>query len=413
VGTTPARRIDVRRIRQLSTKRLIASTAGLVVAVGAGTTIALAAGGGPTPPPRPLDKAIRHSLAGPAVPGVSARIQFTNHLIDSSGVEGVDPILKGASGRLWASADGRLRIELQADDGGRGDAIAAIDHKGFSVYDPASNTLYRGDLPPKKADARHGAPDGPPSLGRIDRALAKLSKHARLSGAQPSSIGGQAAYTVKAAPKANGGLLGGLALAWDSSRAVPLKGAVYAKGSSDPVLELKATHISYGSIAGGDLAPPHPPGAKVVDLSSKASKPSAHERSKGNRQRPVEGLTDVRKALPFSLKAPATLGGRARSGVKLIGADGHPAALVTYGRDLGGIAVIEAPAKPGNAAPARTGRHHHGRELSLPKVSVNGRPGQQLETALGSLVRFDRGGVSYVVIGSVRPATALAAARGL
>lgn len=399
----------MRRIRQLSTKRLIASTAGLVVAVGAGTTIALAAGGGPTPRPRPLDQAIRHALAGPSVTGVSARIHFTNHLIDSSGVEGVDPILKGASGRLWASADGRIRIELQADDGGGGDAIAAVDRNRFSVYDPASNTLYRGDLPPKKAEARHRASDGPPSLARIDRALAHLSRHARVSGAQPGNVGGQAAYTVKAAPKAHGGLLGGLALAWDSSRAVPLKAALYAKGSTDPVLELEATHISYGSVAGADLALPNPPGAKIVDLGARTAR---HPRGKRKRERPVEGVAAVSKALPFSLTAPGKLGGRARTGVKLIGSGGRPAALITYGRDLGGIAVIESRAKPGEAASSRPSRHQ-GRELSLPKVSINGRPGQQLETALGSLVRFDRGGVSYVIVGSVRPATALAAALGL
>ncbi len=400
----------MRRIRQLSTKRLIASTAGLLVAVGAGTTIALAAGGGPTPPQRPLDRAIRHSLAGAPVSGVSARIRFTNHLIDSSGLEGFDPILKGASGRLWASADGRLRLELQAADGGGGDAIAGIDGNRFSLYDPRSNTLYRGDLPQQKAEPRHKTADGPPSLARIDQALAKLSEHARLSGAKPGNIGGQAAYTVKATPKASGGLLGGLALAWDASRAVPLKAAIYAKGSNDPVLALEATHISFGSVAASDLALPNPPGAKVVDLGTK--KPGRQSRSERKHERPVEGLASVRKALPFGLKAPATLAGRPRTGVKLIGSGGKPAALVTYGRDLGGVAVIESQAKPGDNAIPLPGRHH-GRDLSLPKVSVNGRPGQELETALGSVVRFDRGGVSYVVLGSVRQATALAAARGL
>ena len=398
----------MRRIRQLSTKRLIASTAGLLVAVGAGTTIAVAAGGAPTPPPRPLDKAVRHSLAGPSVPGVSARIRFTNHLIDSSGLEGVDPILKGASGRLWASADGRLRLELQAEDGGS-DAIAGIDGNRFSLYDPRSNTLYRGNLPQQKAEPRQKTADGPPSLARIDQALAKLSEHARLSGAKPGNIGGQAAYTVKATPKANGGLLGGLALAWDASRAVPLKGAIYAKGSNDPVLALEATHVSFGSVAASDLALPNPPGAKVVDLGTKSARQSRSERKQG---RPVEGLASVRKALPFGLKAPDTLAGRPRTGVKLIGSGGKPAALVTYGRDLGAVEVIESQATPGDTGPPLPGRHH-GRDLSLPKASINGRPGQQLETALGSLVRFDRAGVSYVVLGSVRPATALAAARGL
>jgi len=400
----------VGRIRELSTKRLIASSAGLLAAVAGGTTIALAAGGGPTPPPRPLDKAIDHALAGPSVAGVTARIRFTNHLIDSSGVEGVDPILKGASGRLWASADGRLRLELQADDGGRGDAIAAIDGNRFSLYDPATNTVYRGNLPQKKeARPAHDASDGPPSLARIDNALAKLSEHASLSGARPSRVGGQPAYTVKAAPKRSGGLLGGIDLGWDSSRAVPLKAAVYAKGSTDPVLELEATRISYGSVPSSDLALPNPPGAKVVDLGAKTAR---YPHGKRKRERPVEGVASVRAALPFELKAPSALAGRPRTGVKLIGSGGQPAALITYGRDLGGIAVIESRAKPGQAASSQSG-HHRGRELSLPKVSVNGRSGQRLETALGSVVRFDRAGVSYVVLGSVRPATALAAARGL
>jgi hypothetical protein len=105
-----------------------------------------------------------------------------------------------------------------------------------------------------------------------------------------------------------------------------------------------------------------------------------------------------------------------RTGVKLVHAGDKPAALVTYGRGLGGIAVIESHASASAkapSAPAKGERHRHGRDLSLPKVTVNGQPGQQLETALGSMVRFERGNVGYVVVGSVRPAAALAAARGL
>jgi hypothetical protein len=404
----------VPHLRQLSTKRLIASTTVLLVAIAAGTTIALASGGGPKPRPRPLDAAIHRALAGPSVPGVSARIRFTNHLIDSSGVEGVDPILKGASGRLWASADGRARIELQADGAAGGDAIAAVDRKGFSVYDPASNTVYRGDLPPKKAEPGHESADGPPSLALIDRALAKVSGHASLSGAKPSNVGGKAAYTLKAAPKQNGGLLGGLELAFDAGRAVPLKAAVYAKGSGDPVLALEATQISYGRVSNAELALPNPPGAKVVDLGAKARQPD--RAGKRGRERPVEGLAAVRRAVPFALTAPGKVNGMSRSGVKLVHSGKQPAALVTYGRGLGTVGVIESPSKA-HSASTRSERHGHGhghgRELSLPKVTVNGQAGQQLETALGSMVRFERGRVSYVVLGSVRPATALAVARGL
>ena len=35
--------------------------------------------------------------------GISARISFTNNLIDSTDIQGSDPILTGASGRLWLS----------------------------------------------------------------------------------------------------------------------------------------------------------------------------------------------------------------------------------------------------------------------------------------------------------------------
>jgi hypothetical protein len=46
-------------------------------------------------------------------------------------------------------------------------------------------------------------------------------------------------------------------------------------------------------------------------------------------------------------------------------------------------------------------------------VSIAGATGQELATALGTMVRFTRGGVAYTVIGSVPPAAAEAAARGL
>ena len=41
---------------------------------------------------------------------------------------------------------------------------------------------------------------------------------------------GQPAYTVRIAPKHDGGLLGAAELAWDAARGVPLRVAVYAAG---------------------------------------------------------------------------------------------------------------------------------------------------------------------------------------
>jgi hypothetical protein len=157
-----------------------------------------------------------------------------------------------------------------------------------------------------------------------------------------------------------------------------------------------------------DLTAPHPPGAKVVNLTERTAR-----KSRAAHRRPVTGLAAVRAALPFGLKAPATLAGRARSDVKLVGSNGHPAALVTYGRDRGGIAVLETRAGRATVSARPRGDRHNGRDLTLPTVRINGASGQLVETPLGSVVSFQRGGVSYVVLGSVPRATAVTAARGL
>ena len=51
--------------------------------------------------------------------------------------------------------------------------------------------------------------------------------------------------------------------------------------------------------------------------------------------------------------------------------------------------------------------------LRLPQINIDGVTGTELATALGTVLTFDRGGVSYIVIGSVPPAAAENAARGL
>jgi hypothetical protein len=113
--------------------------------------------------------------------------------------------------------------------------------------------------------------------------------------------------------------------------------------------------------------------------------------------------------VPFKLSAPATLVGLPRHDVRLIDWKGEKAAVVTYGRDLGGVVVIEQAAGP--AAQAKPQGDRGG--LRLPKVSINGATGEELDTALATMIRFQRGGVAYTVIGSVPPAAAQAAARGL
>jgi outer membrane lipoprotein-sorting protein len=353
--------------------------------------------------------AIHDALTAPKVQGVTARMQFTNHLITNSDVQGGSPILSGASGRLWASSDGHVRLELQADassGGATSDAQILSDGHQVTVYDSGTNTVYKADLPAGK-DSGDAANDEPPSVEQIQKQLARLMEHATVTGAQPTDVAGQPAYTVRIEPKQNGGLVGGTELAWDAIHGTPLRAAVYAKGDTSPVIELKVTDISYGPVSSSvfDVAPPA--GARVTDLTPRGS--GTAEQGGQADSTPVTGLAQVQQAVSFQLAAPDSLAGLSRSGVRLIHSADHPAALVTYGKGLDGIAVIEQPADSGTTS----GTNGDQGQLSLPKVSVNGAQGEELQTPLGTLINFQRGGIDYTVIGSVVPATAEAAAQGL
>ena len=398
-------------LRSISTRRLLGLCAVVVGLVGGGTALAIAAtGSGPTPPPKPLDVAVHDALTAPQAQGVSGRIQFTNHLVNGSDVRGGSPLLNGASGRFWAANDGRLRLELQADaggDGGTGDAQILSDGRRISVYDSGSNTVYEATLP-KARDQQASDSTGteqPPSLARVRKGLARLMDHTNVSGADPTDVAGQPAYSVRVEPKANGGLLGGAELAWDSVHGVPLRAALYAKGDSSPVVELRATDISYGPVDSSvfDITPPSD--AQVVDLS-----PSGARSGSPSETSPVTGLDQVQQQVEFPLSAPDTLAGRKRNEVRLLQSDKHPGALATYGKGLDGIAVLERAVDSSQSSGGHAGGEG---QVSLPTVSIDGTQGEELETPLGTMVRFQRAGVEYTVLGSVSGATALAAARDL
>ncbi|MGZ4187666.1 MAG: LolA family protein [Solirubrobacteraceae bacterium] len=396
-------------LRTVSTRRLLAMIAGVVAVIAAGTAIAVAAGGsGPKPRAESLARAVRGALAAPPVKGISARISFTNHLIGSTNLQGSDPILSGATGRLWISNDGRMRLELQSDNGQ--DAQVLVSNKSFWIYDPSSNTEYRGTLPAEHGKQKSGS-DKIPSIAQIQRQISGLVQHANLSGAIPSDVAGQAAYTVRVSPKHDGGLLGSAELAWDAARGVPLKFAIFARGQSSPVIQLKVTNISFDKVPDSDFAVSPPSGAKVVTINVPAGAAAGHAAKHGRAHRDVTGAAAVAKKVPFTLTAPKTLVGLPRRSVSLMDWNGTPAALVTYGQNLGGIAVIEQAAKPGATPQAPSGGDHQG--LSLPSVTIHGATGRELATALGTVLQFSRGGVDYIVVGSVPAAAAEAAARGL
>ncbi len=411
-------------LRTASTGRLLALIGGVIAAIAAGTAIAVAAtSGGPVPKPEPLARAVHDALAAKPMKGITADISFTNNLISAAALPGetADPLLQGTRhGRVWLSDDGRLRIELQGDNG---DANLVVNNNSFWVSDPMQKTVYEGTMPADttgnadKAGAKHAdSTQGIPTVAQVQAHLTELLKSVDVGGvatSNPGDVAGRPAYSVSVSPKHSGGLLGQAQLAWDAATGVPLSIAVYARGNATPVLALSATNISYGQISDSDLNIQPPSGDKVVKVSSADKHAGAQTRAAARshaKQAQVSGVAAVARKVPFTLVAPSALAGLPRADTTLLDWGGKPAALVTYGKGLGAIAVIEQSGS-GQTAPSSTGSDHGA--LNLPTVSINGATGQELATPLGTVVRFTQGGVAYTVLGSVAPYAAEAAARAL
>jgi outer membrane lipoprotein-sorting protein len=367
-------------LRRLPLSRLLL-LCGLVVAVGiSATAIASALGSGPTPPRKQLGVAVHDALAAPPVQGFSANVRLTNHLIEgaslASGGNGEasqlssTPLVSGASGRVWVAKDGRVRLELQAE---KGDTEIYYDGHTVSLFDSSSSTVYRYVVPsggessaPKSTAERHEAP----SLAKIEEAIARLRKHARVSGAEPGDVAGQPTYTVRVSPDEGGSLIGGAELSWDSENGVPLRAAVYSSTSSSPVIELAVTgEVSFAPVEASVFEFKPPPGAKVQDVKISESGGS----SSGSR--PADGSN-------------------------------HPT-ITHHGHGISGVVVVED--KKASAG----SKENSGLPEGLPKVKINGATATELSTALGTVLTFERSGVHYVVGGFVAPSAVEEVARGL
>jgi outer membrane lipoprotein-sorting protein len=380
-------------LRRLPLSRLLILCAAVVAVGVSATALASALGGGPVPKQESLAAAVHDALSAAPVQGVSANIKLTDDLLEganlasSNGEAGPlssSPLVSGASGRLWASKDGRLRLELQAE---KGDTQILYDGHTLELYDASTNTLYRYQPPAATTAAtaarKHGAHAAKhargaavsdthevPSVAKIEEAISHLQQHAKVSGAQPGDVANQPAYTVRVSPKEGGSLFAGVELSWDANHGLPLRAAVYSSTSSSPVIELDATEISYGPLE-SSVFDFHPPaGAKVEDV--KISQPTSADRAHGGRK--------------HGSQAPK---------------------LTTSGHGPGTIAVLES----------RGAKGAKGSSLALPeglpKVKLNGVSATQLATPLGTLLSFERSGVRFLLAGSVTPSTLQAVARGL
>jgi hypothetical protein len=403
---------------------LIAGAFALTGAIGAYAATS-GGGSGSEPPAKSLAEALHDGLTAPKPEGVSARIKFTNRLIEPAALKSRSPLLSGADGHIWLAADGRMRIDLHSE---AGDGQLQIADNRLTLYDESTNTLYKtsvtkrggGPLPeglrlpnglklpdgiamPEGIDLDNGKLPAP-SVQLIEIALQFASREVELSDAQPANVAGRPAYTVRVSPRHDGGLLGAAEVSWDAERGVPLRGAIYAQGRSEPVLELAATDVEYEPVDDQNLELEAPSNAKTIEFDADEVS-GEHKSSEGGHE--AKGLEAVQAKVPFKISAPDELARLPRKSVTEVRIDGKSGAFITYGQGLGAIGVLETPESAGQGIDEAL------RGLPLPELSIEGATGRELATALGTLITFKRGGVTYLVAGLVPPAAAEAAARAL
>jgi outer membrane lipoprotein-sorting protein len=359
-------------LRRLPLYRLLLLCGVLLAAGVSATAIALAVGAGPKPAPKPLPQAVHDALAAPPVEGVSANIKLTNRLLEGASLAGgssqaselsSNPLLAGASGRLWVSKDGRVRLELQAE---KGDTQVIYDGHTITAYDAATNTLYRYTPSESRDTSAQADQHSVPSVAKIEEAISHLEEHATVSAATPSDVAGRPTYTVRVAPRESGSLIGGAELSFDAGNGAPLRAAIYSSTSQSPVIELAATEVSFGPVPASvfDFTPPAD--AKVQELHLDTS--AGHTSSSDSGEKPK---------------------------------------LTAHGSGPSTIGVLE------EKLPAGSKQGSDSTLEALPKVDINGTSASELRTELGTLLSFERSGVRYVLAGTVGPASVEALARGL
>ena len=395
-------------LRRISTRRLLSICALALVLVIGGTAVALAtSGGGPKPPPKPLANAVhdaleraeraRHQRPDPLHQQPDRRLQHRGHR-PAPGRRHRPPL--GLARRTAASCGSSCRPK-EAAATARCWSTATTSRSTTAPRKPST----KARCPKKKGEGRRSRTSRCPRSARSRRRSTEAGKHVDLSGAIPSDVAGQPTYTRarRAEPRRRPARRGRARLGRrpTASRCAPR--STPAKLGS-PVLELEATDVSFEAVPASIFEISPPAGAKVVNLAPEERRAPTRRADRGGRRRRRSPKRSTSRSPRRSARRACR---EARSAA--IEVDGKTAALVTYGKGLGGIAVIESKSEPGRRRRRRRRRRARACRRSRSTAS----------RAKSSTPRSARCSASAAAasttssLGSVPPAAAEAAARAL
>ncbi|MCS6881505.1 MAG: DUF4367 domain-containing protein [Oscillochloridaceae bacterium] len=292
----------------------------------------------------------------------------------------------------------RARTEVrEASEAGLVGSLMVSDGETFWLYNPAENTVITGAASQMREAA--AAPAGPATM--LQDLIAQGLDAVQLEVLGAEVVAGKNTWKVKVTPRPAtreqlglDGLVEGFM--WvDAELALPLKATFDASDFGRGSIEALRLETNTGLSADLFRFTP-PPGATVVRAEDLAA------RAKSS----VASLDEARAAVSFPLREPGYLpAGMALVEVRLVGPD---AVILNYAGAGGSVSVVQSSEEIGRdqAPPAGS---------QMRAVTVRGVSGALIVGAdgRGSLLRWEEGGLRYVVAGAVGPDEALKIAESL
>ncbi len=294
----------------------------------------------------------------------------------------------------------RVRAEvIEASEEELAGTVAVTDGETFWLYSPAENAAITGEAGQMR-QAAAATPAGAATM--LTDLLAQGLDAVDLEVLGTEQVAGKETWKVRVTPKAEtsarlrlDGIIEGT-LWVDTELALPLKLALDASDFGSGTVEVQLLETNQ-PIDPARFSFTPPAGATVVQAEELAARMGAPA---------AATLDEARSAVSFTLREPGYLpAGMALVEVRVVGTS---TVILNYAGEAGSVSVVQSNEDVGRDREPPAGSQE--REVSvggLPATLITGADGQ------GSLLRWEDGGVRYVVAGTISGDEAIQIAEGL
>jgi outer membrane lipoprotein-sorting protein len=293
----------------------------------------------------------------------------------------------------------RVRAEvLEASQEGLQGILIVSDGATFWLYSPAENTVITGEAGDMK-DAAAGTPAG--AATALTEIIAEGLDAVELEVLGTEQVAGKDTWKVRITPRAEtsaqlqlDGVIEGTM--WvDEALALPLKLTVDASDLGQGTVEARSIETNTGLSADLFTFTP-PPGAEVIDAAELAAQMAPQAAT----------LDEARTAVSFPVREPSYVPtGMSLIEVRVVGTG---TVILNYAGEAGSVSVVQSNEEVGRDREPPAGSDV--REVQVGEATgtlITGADGQ------GSLLRWEEGGIRYVVAGTLSGDEALKVAEGL